>query len=507
MDFRETLSTLLPPPRNGEPPSLRQDILDELCDHLACAYKRELLRGADSSAARQRVLERFGDPAVVARRLWLDAMKGKIMAQRVLIATCLVFMLACVSVVALAWHWMNQDRLQRSWAAAQALEANRRMAEALAQAQATNKDMLNKMSEMSEALRHPRSPDWNPVTFKLTEKTPDGPPVAGFSVYLSSDDSSKGGISRTSDASGIADFGAVHPGDYTFTLSKNWGKGAYQTSGQINIRPGSELHKPILCPMAPPERADVRIRVAWPADLKTEGLIVYAPFTFTECTIEPGLSWHLSDFWTLELPQNLRQSQGIAPPEPQPVTVTRSVLCGSGGGTTEIVNLAGLHLWKASKPKRVYGDIRERDLRELPPGAEVVKWEPGTYRLPELMVVRPDRGEDVEKGRRRYEVLAKISSAGYGHAQDEGQPPHAGIIGMIYPWIAGPPHRLQRDSLLPVSDEYWLKTVNHFEARPGRVNEWTIPLPDELITAVRAALKVDHAAKTKTGASAVKGTR
>ena len=45
--------------------------------------------------ARQRVLERFGDPAAVARRLWLDAMKGKIMAQRVLIATCLVVMLAC----------------------------------------------------------------------------------------------------------------------------------------------------------------------------------------------------------------------------------------------------------------------------------------------------------------------------------------------------------------------------------------------------------------------------
>ena len=52
------------------------------------------------------------------------------------------------------------------------------MAESLAQAQATNKDMLNKLSEMSEAIRHPRSPDWNPVTFKLTEETPDGPPVA-----------------------------------------------------------------------------------------------------------------------------------------------------------------------------------------------------------------------------------------------------------------------------------------------------------------------------------------
>ena len=36
-----------------------------------------------------------------------------------------------------------------------------------------------------------------------------------------------------------------------------------------------------------------------------------------------------------------------------------------------------------------------------------------------------------------------------------------------------------------------------FEARVGQVNEWTIPLPDELINAVREALKVDPTAKAK----------
>src|SRR5271163_3159145 len=100
MNFRESLIALLPPPRDDEPASLRQDIIDELGDHLACAYNRELLRGADSSVARQRVLERFGDPAAMARRLWLDAMKDKIMAQRMLIATCIVVMAACITAVA-----------------------------------------------------------------------------------------------------------------------------------------------------------------------------------------------------------------------------------------------------------------------------------------------------------------------------------------------------------------------------------------------------------------------
>ena len=30
-----------------------------------------------------------------------------------------------------------------------------------------------------------------------------------------------------------------------------------------------------------------------------------------------------------------------------------------------------------------------------------------------------------------------------------------------------------------------------FEARPGQVNEWTIPLPDELLEAVRKRLKAE----------------
>ena len=131
MDIHDELSTSLPPPRDDEPTSLRQDILDELGDHLACAYNREHLRGADSTVARQRVLERFGDPAAVARRLWFDAMKGKIMAQRLVIATCLVAMLACLSLAGFVWIQSSRAAAQ---AAAQVAEANRKLAEAAAQA-------------------------------------------------------------------------------------------------------------------------------------------------------------------------------------------------------------------------------------------------------------------------------------------------------------------------------------------------------------------------------------
>jgi hypothetical protein len=159
MDFRDTLSALLPAPRDDEPAGLRRDILDELADHLSASYRRELLRGVDPATARARALERFGDPATLARRLWLDAMKGRIMTQRVLVATCLMAVLACLAAVGLGGYWVHQVQLQRVRAEAQAAEANRRLAEAMAKAQAVNKDMLNQLDEMSEAIRHSRSPD------------------------------------------------------------------------------------------------------------------------------------------------------------------------------------------------------------------------------------------------------------------------------------------------------------------------------------------------------------
>ena len=157
MDFRDTLTALLPPPRDDEPASLRHDILDELGDHLACAYNRELLRGADSSvgpAACSGTVRRSGGrgaPALVrcdegedhgSACIDRDLSRGDAGLWRV------------------GWSGLELDESGSAAAgaaqAAEAIEANRRMAEALAQAQATNKDMLKKLGEMSEAIRHPR---------------------------------------------------------------------------------------------------------------------------------------------------------------------------------------------------------------------------------------------------------------------------------------------------------------------------------------------------------------
>jgi hypothetical protein len=464
MDVRDTLTALLPPPRDDEPASLRQDIIDELSDHLACAYNQELLRGVDSSVARQRVRERFGDPAALARRLWFDAMKGKIMAQRFLIATCLVVILACLSLVGLVY-------IQSSRAAVQTAEANRKLSEALAQAQSANKVMLSKLSEMAEAIRNPRSADWNPVKFTLTEDTLDGPPAAGCSISVGVTDDGKW-IVRTSDASGVADFGLLHPGSYTFQVSKSWDRGALLGSGDFHIEPGSQVDKRIVCPQKTLKPVPLDVRFSWPADLEKEGLVLDAPFWFGPIEKE-GTSW------------SLNPGTGLA---------THFVLFGPGAAVTEIRNPGGLYFW-ATSPQTPFADVLTSDLRTINEPEELLRWERGTYQLPELVVLRPSDQGSVSAGRRRFKVLVRCYPQlvdDMGADQFREEPPTekelrsgGGNFGFSGSVIGS----------LGLSVESWSKIATRFEARPDRVNEWTITLPEELIKVVREAVKTDKTPK------------
>jgi hypothetical protein len=461
MDLHDTLSTLLPPPRDDEPASLRQDILDELGDHLACAYNRELLRGANSRLARQRVLELFGDPAAVARRLWLDAMKGKIMGQRVLIATCLVVTLACPSLVGLVW-------VQSRRAAAQTNDANRKLAEALAQSQIANQIMLKTLGHMSDAIRKPRSPDWNPVTIKVTEEMTDGPPVAGCSITVNPSTERNKRIRAITDASGVADFGLLHPGSYVFQLSKNGDNGMLYGSGQFRVEPGSDLNKLVICPKRELEPVGVRVRCNWPIDLENEELVVNAPFEF-KSLFSNGMFWH-----------------GVG---------ARSVLCGPRADLLEIREEGALHLWATSSEPTLRADILTRNLRAVETPGHTLKWERGTYRLSELIALRPVRASANGAGRQRFDVLARcylrrgnqdtyefrqlaptdVELANERNFRDGGT--QIGIESLLIP------------------RESWAKFATGFDARPDRVNEWTITLPDQLIKAVRAKLKGNETAK------------
>ena len=183
------------------------------------------------------------------------------MLQRVMIGTCVLVTAASLSLVGLLWH--------------QAIEARRAVVAERAEALASQKEMLSQLRAMSEAVRNPRSLDWNPLKFKLTQGTPDGPPVAGVDVVLVKADSGNGGgvfgRNLKSDTSGIVDFGLVNPGEYTFNLRQRAttiGGIPRQTSVPVSIRPGSETLKHIVCPKTPAEKGPVKVKFSWPADLE-----------------------------------------------------------------------------------------------------------------------------------------------------------------------------------------------------------------------------------------------
>jgi hypothetical protein len=135
MNFKDTLSTQLPEPRDDDPETLRADILDELSDHLNCAYRRELMRGADPATAKRKALDQFGDPAAVARRLWSDAMRGKFMWQRILVGYSIVLTLFCLGLAVMMGLQAARAQREVAVAHAHAMEERRRAEEALAEAQ------------------------------------------------------------------------------------------------------------------------------------------------------------------------------------------------------------------------------------------------------------------------------------------------------------------------------------------------------------------------------------
>ena len=56
------------------------------------------------------MLERFGNPARVACRLWFDAMKEKIVIQRITLAAVLVLVAVCVCMGGMVWQVARENR-------------------------------------------------------------------------------------------------------------------------------------------------------------------------------------------------------------------------------------------------------------------------------------------------------------------------------------------------------------------------------------------------------------
>ena len=133
--------------------------------------------------------------------------------------------------------------------------------------------------------------------------------------------------------------------------------------------------------------------------------------------------------------------------------------------------------------------------------------------------MRPSQS-DVEPDRRRFDLLVALGAspyAPYGRAIYIGARP-PGKVELETPspmltnatlWFTGATDQPFRKSAptVEVPEEYWQRVNHALEAKPGQTNEWTIPLPDELIQAVREVLKAEKAAKDNERAARAKAIK
>ncbi len=255
MPSREDILSDLPAPNADEPGALRRDILDELADHLECAARREALSHPDPQEAQRRVLARFGDPRKIARQLWFEAMKEKLMLQKLTLA--LVTIVAVGS--ALACGFMLS--LARDFQAASS--------ELLSQSREANEALLAELRLLTNRKGEPPSYlDWIPLKVQILKNDDRKSPGEGFNVNIEGHaltETDQVIYGEKTNAEGIAEFGVVRPGPYQARVYAPWGD-TLQT--KILVKPGSPYTAIITAPAGPPKEIPVKPAVKWPKALE-----------------------------------------------------------------------------------------------------------------------------------------------------------------------------------------------------------------------------------------------
>ena len=265
VEWSEQIAEELPAPRDDEPPSLRQDIADELSDHLQSALRRELHVERDKGKAKQKVLTRFGNPSRLARRLGFDAMQEKIMSQRLTLLMSGIMAVACVAASAMAWIAVREGR-------------------------EVNAIIVNKLNALSPpaAVEVPKPMEWIPLKVQLVLDTKDGPPAEGYSVQFQGNvpwDAKYKKLDKKTGSDGVADFGVVRPGQHTIVVITPWEE--HQTR-RITVLPASEYTERIVCPSKPSKEVEIAFNVDWPDDLRDKNLWIVCNFLRSGRQLDSG---------------------------------------------------------------------------------------------------------------------------------------------------------------------------------------------------------------------------
>ena len=288
----DDISAGLPAPRDDEPRALRSDITDELADHLACSAARERLRDIDQplrsdTEVLAAVLERFGNPNEVARRLWWDAMKEKIMTQRILSGVTIV-----VAVAAVLSSFFTYRLLATNYSFMEPIMLSQR-------------EMTQAMVAELHTLRNERnvadsSAAWQSLSVQLIDEADQ--PVMGKVICQKSGDGSVRQDIAT-DENGVADFGQLPTGQYEIS-AQILSPGLYSGTQSILLGPGRATEYIISCPSKNPPQIAPQFEINPPDDLANEALFYVAQMSWVSRRVNNQL-WHYVNaaplrYWLLD---------------------------------------------------------------------------------------------------------------------------------------------------------------------------------------------------------------
>jgi hypothetical protein len=439
VDWHNEIAADWPAPRDDEPKSLRQDIVDELADHLRCAMNREIHITTDAKQAKKNVLDRFGHPAKIARKLWLDEMWEKIMLQRATLAVTAILAAAGVAACVMLGMVLEQNRT-------------------------VNAAILQSLQNVSAPAAELKSLEWNPVKVRDVSGKPGGPPMQGIRVSLWGDivgtvkDGAGSSVVMTTDKNGLADFGLVRPGYFRLTTTSPWSETMTQ---KLTVRPGTTEPYEIVCPAASRKEADVTVSVDWPDELKDKTLWLVADFSLDARQVN-------QEYWS-------RPLTGASM-----VATSENLGTGYSGGHSLFLSPDGKQTLLPTDHMRHQIDNPfqlERQRLVLSSGQSVelkglLSWPEGTVKLLSLVI---GQSTMVKGGGVTQERLPFSNRVGFGFE----------YRGLAAGLLNGRSRIEDIEGSRPATTPIPAPT---FRVVTGKPNRWTISLPDELVKKVKARL-------------------
>jgi hypothetical protein len=408
------------------------------------------------------------------------------MPQRLLLTACLATTGLCLALLVLLSFQSNRatsavaqsnDRLADVIARTSAV-SKAQTGELLTLTQAIHKETLDQLQAILKAAQSQQSPYWVPVSFKLVQEKPDGPPAPGCAVVLgkglhgASAEVLRSGaldvgdklIRRQSDPDGLVDFGAVRPGDWDFAISMSCNdQHSWKCEGTINVLPGTKVSKTIICPKTSLDRAAAELRVQWPTVLTDKNPGVLATFVREPTVFQPPLEWRL---------MNSAGSEHLT-----------KVLLGPRNYQDVVGDGIEIELWAGSddpdanrEVNRVFADVHSLADSSRPKKGILPL---GSYAIQQLIVMAPCGPEDTPASGARFELL--------GYAMETPERPFSAVAALPNdPLSQTSMSRIRSSDFaievykdpIVVTPQYWHSLRGRFEMRPNQVNEWKIPLPD-----------------------------